>query len=175
MDGVKDGHTHTEVARLNGGELVDCLVTRCEQPDGLLMERRETLFSLEANHDQVSSVVSSEFEGTSAADRCTCSLGGIEAPGTPVVARIPSVIVPVCVVKGVSAPPRVSGVVASVPECVLPSTPCTSEEAVCASETVCVSETPRVSAPACVSGAVCEKGAPRVSGAACAPETARVC
>ncbi len=175
LDGVSDEHTHTEVVEDHEGELADCLETRCEQLDGLLQERRETLFSLEADRDQVSSVVSSELEGASAVDRCTCSLGGMETPGPLVVARIPSVIVPVCVVKGVSAPPRVSGVVASVPECVLPSTPCTSEEAVCASETVCVSETPRVSAPACVSGAVCENGAPRVSGAACAPETARVC
>ena len=91
----------------NGGELVGCLETRCKQ--------LETLCSLEADLDQVSSVVSSEFEGASAADGCTRSLGGIEAPGTLVGTRFPSVIVPVCVVKGVSAPPCVSGVVASVP------------------------------------------------------------
>ena len=38
LDGVSDEHTHThtEVARLNGGELADCLETRCEQLDGLL-------------------------------------------------------------------------------------------------------------------------------------------
>ena len=55
--------------------------------------------------------------------------------------------------------PRVlSGVVMSVSGCVLPSAPCV-KEAVC----VCVSET------------VCVNEAPRVSGATCAPETARVC
>ena len=34
-------------------------------------------------------------------------MGGMEALGALEVARIPSVIVPVCVVKGVSAPPYV--------------------------------------------------------------------
>ena len=51
LDRVKDEHTHMELARLNGGELADCLVTRCKQLDSLLQERRETLCSLEANHD----------------------------------------------------------------------------------------------------------------------------
>ena len=170
---------------------------------------------LEADLDQVSSVVSDEFEGTSEANGCTRSLGGMEAPGALVEARVPSVSVPVCVytsvfkcvlrrthsgsvracakapscvamseTTSVSAPPCmsetpsvvetpcVSGVVVSVPECVLPSTPCVkeapqAEEAACAAETarVCeqpcggearsVSETPRVSAPAGVSGVVC--------------------
>ena len=67
--------------------------------------------------------MSSEFEGASAVDECTESLGGMEAPGALVGARIPSVNVPVCVVKGMSETPCVSGVFASVPECVLPSTP----------------------------------------------------
>ena len=86
--------------------------------------------------------------------------GGMEAPGALEVTRFPSVIVPVCVVKGVSATPCVeatpgvnetpsvratacvtetpcveatpcvSGVFTSVPECVLPSAPCV-KEAVC--------------------------------------------
>ena len=63
--------------------------------------------------------------------------------------------------------PCVSGVDTSVPECVLPSTPCVKgapqvEEAACVPETtrVCeptryVKETPRVSAPAGGSGVVC--------------------
>ena len=68
-------HTHTEVARLNGGELADCLVTRCEQQDSLLMERRETRCSLEAIHDQVGPVELCELEGASAANGCTRSLG----------------------------------------------------------------------------------------------------
>ena len=103
----------------------------------------------------------------------------MEAPGTLVVARFPSVIGPVCVVKGVSAAgvlkraqcveetPCVSGVVASVPGCLLPSTPCMGEQpgvneaprvrgATCAremarvSEQPCVSERPSVRETACV-------------------------
>ena len=50
-----------------------------------------------------------------------------------------------------------SGVVASVPGCVLPSTPCMSEQP------VCVGETPRVSAPACLSGMACASETARVS------------
>ena len=77
-------------------------------------------------------------------------MGGIEAPEALVGTRIPSVNVPVCVVKGVSETPSVdetpcvSGVFASVPGCVLPSTPCV-------------------------------QGAPRVKEAAGAKKTARVC
>jgi len=145
---------------------------------------------LEATHDQVSSVVPSGVEGASAANGCTRSLGGMEAPGDLEVTRIPSVIVPVCVVSrcvytsvlkcvlrrthsvgagacvratpcvdetpgieetpSMEETPCVSGVVASVPKCVLPSTPC-------------VSETPRVSVRACVSGMVCVMETARVS------------
>ena len=99
----------------------------------------------------------SGVEGASAVDGCTRSLGGIETPEPLEVTRFPIANVPVCVVKGVSAPPCVSGVVASVPGCVLPSTPCMSEQL------VCVDETPRVSAPAYVSGMVCVKETARVS------------
>ena len=130
--------------------------TRCRQLVSLLRERRETLCSLEADHDQVGSVVPGEVEGKSAANGCTRSLGSMEAPGALVETRIPgvivpSVIVPVCAVKGVSAipcvsetpcmdePPCVSGVVTSVPGCVLPSTPCMSEQPVCVKEAPCVS------------------------------------
>ena len=130
----------------------------------------------------------------------------MEAPGALEVARIPSVSVvpvcvvtsvPVCVVKGVSATPCASetpcasGVVASVPECVLPSTLCVkgapqAEETTCAQETarVCeqpcgskaryVSETPRVSAPAGVSGMVCVSEARCVSERPCVRRTACV-
>ena len=73
-------NTHTEVVRLNGGGLAERVGTRCGQLDSLLRERRETLCSLEADHDQVGLVVSSEFEGASAVDGCTRSLGGMEAP-----------------------------------------------------------------------------------------------
>ena len=57
------------------------------------------LFSLEADRDQVSSVVSSEFEGASAADGCTRSFGGMEALEPMEVTRIPSVVVPACGVE----------------------------------------------------------------------------
>ena len=90
-------HTHIEVVGDNGGELAERVGTRCKQLDSLLQERREMLCSLEANHDQVSSVVSSGVEGASAVDGCTRSLGGMEAPEPIEVARFPSVIVPVCV------------------------------------------------------------------------------
>ena len=65
---------------------------------GLLQERGEGVFPLEAIHDQVSSVVPSGVEGASAVDGCTRSLGGggMEAPGAQEVARFPSVSVPVC-------------------------------------------------------------------------------
>ena len=79
---VTNTHTHTEVARLNGGELADCLETRCGQLGSLLRERGEVVCPLEATHDQVGSVVPSGVEGANAANGCTESLGGIEAPGT---------------------------------------------------------------------------------------------
>ena len=85
----------------NGGELVERVGTRCGQRDGLLRERRETLCSLEADPDQVGSVVPCEVERKSAANGCTRSLGGMETPGAPEVARIPGVSVPVCVVTSV--------------------------------------------------------------------------
>ena len=117
------------------------------------------------------SVVPREFEGMSAADGCTRSLGGIETPGALVEARIPGVSVPVCVVTSVSAipcveetpcveaTPCVSGVVASVPECVLPGTPGVKGAPQPETARVCeargMKETPRVSAPAGVSRVVC--------------------
>ena len=152
----------------NGGELVGCLEVRCRQLGGLLRERRETLCSLEADLDQVGSVVPSELEGASAVDECTPSLGGMEVPEPIVVARIPSVVtsvVQVCVFTSVancvlqrahcvgaracvratasvdeaprvSETPCVSGVVASVPKCVLPSTPGVNETP-CVEEMTC--------------------------------------
>ena len=164
----------------NGGELAERVGTRCGQRDGLLRERRETLCPLEVDHDQVGSVVPREFEGTSETNGCTRSLGGIETPGALVVARVPGVNVPVCVVKGVeetpcatetpclnetpSATPCASGVFASVPECALPSTPCVkgapqAEEAAGAKETARVCEAP------------CESGTTGVSERVCVSET----
>ena len=91
-------HTHTEVARLNEGELADWLETRCGQLGSLPREQRESLCSLEADHDQAGPVVPREFEGTSEANGCTRSLGGMEAPVALVETRIPSVIVPSVIV-----------------------------------------------------------------------------
>ena len=71
--------------------------TRCEQLGSLPRERGEGVCPLEAGHDQVDSVVPREFEGMSAADGCTLSLGGMKTPGALEVARIPSMSVPVCV------------------------------------------------------------------------------
>ena len=86
---------------------------------------------------------------------------------------------------GVDETPCVSGVVTSVPECVLPGTPCVKgapqgEETMCAQETarVCepprVDETPRVSAPACVGSMVCVSEARSMSERPCARVTACV-
>ena len=72
-------------------------MARYEQLDGLLLERGEGVCPLEADLDQVGSVVPSELEGASAVDGCTRSLGGMEAPETLVVTRFPMVNVPVCV------------------------------------------------------------------------------
>ena len=90
----------------------------------------------------------------------------MEAPGALEETRFPSVIVPVCVVKGVSAPPCVSGVMASVPGCVLPSTPCVSE-GVCVTETPCMNETPRVSGMVCVKETARVRERPNVRKTAC--------
>ena len=181
-------------------------------------EQRETLCSLEVDHDLAGPVVPREVEGKSAADRCTRSLGGMEAPGALVVTRFPSVNVPVCVFTSVlkcvlrrthsgsvracaKAPPSVnetpsasetpcvdetpsasetpcaSGVVASEPENVLPSTPCgkgaPQPETARVCEARCVSETPRVSAPAGVGSVVCVSEA-RVSERPCVRKTACV-
>ena len=76
---------------------------------------------------------------------------------TPCVDETPGMSETPCV----EATPCVSGVVASVPGCVLPSTPC-------------VSETPRVSVPACVSSMVCVNETACVSEARCVRATACV-
>ena len=151
-------NTHTEVVRPNGGGLAERVGTRCEQLVGLLRERGEVVCPLEADHDQVGSVVPGGVEGASAANGCTRSLGGREAPGALEVTRCPGVNVPVCVVSRcvytsvlkcvlrrthsvhvracaratpcMEETPCVSGVVASVPGCVLPSASCV-KEAVC--------------------------------------------
>jgi len=164
-------------------------VTQCKQPDSLLQERGEGLSPLEADHDQVGPVELCEVEGVSAVDECTPSLGVMEAPGTLVVARIPSVNVPVCVVS--------KCVFTSVAKCVLKITHSVSErlcvkqtarvgeiaslsEKVCVDETPCMkgtpyaNETPRVKETACVREKVCVTGTACVSGMVCVGEMACV-
>ena len=79
-------HTHTEAVEDNGGELAERVETRGGQRDSLPREQRETLCPLEADHDQVGSVVPREVEGASAVNGCTRSLGGMQPPGALVVA-----------------------------------------------------------------------------------------
>ena len=176
----------------NGGELAERVGTRCGQRGSLLREQRETLCPLEADHDQVGSVVPREFEGMSAVNGCTRSLGGMETPGAREVARIPSVVTSV-IVPSVKVPGCVVStcVYASMAKCVLRRThsgsvrvcakaPPSVEETPCVDETPCARATPSASETPCVSGVVmsepenvlpstpCVKGAPQ-------PETARVC
>ena len=106
LHGVEDekdahAHTHTEVARDNGGGLAERVGTRCEQLGVLPRERGEGVCPLEAGHDQAGPVVPRKVEGMSAADGCARSLGGVKTPGALMVARIPRVSVPVCVVASV--------------------------------------------------------------------------
>ena len=183
-------HTHTQVVEDNGGELAERVETRCGQRDSLLRERRETLCPLEAGRDQVGPVGPCEVEGTSAADGCTRSLGGMKALGALVVARIPSVsVVPVCVVKSVVPVCVVSRCTyTSVAKCVLRRTHSVGERRCvrgaasvsatpCASVPPCVSETPSAREPPCASGVVASvpecvlPGTPCVKGALQGEET----
>ena len=66
-----------ELARDNEGELGERLVTRCEQQDGLLQERGEEIFPLEADRDEVGPV-----ERVHGVNGCTWSLGGYRNPRT---------------------------------------------------------------------------------------------
>ena len=214
LDGVKDEHTHIEVERDNGDELAERVGTRCKQLDSLLQERGEGVSPLEADRDQVGPVELCEVEGTSAVDKCTRSLGGMEAPGTLVVTRSPGVDVLVCVftsvvkcvlqrahsvgtrvcvraatcvketprvteTPSVKETPCVSGVVVSVPKCVLPSTPCVEEaprvnETPCVEEMTCVSENPCANGRPCVSGTTCARKMACVRERPCVRETACV-
>ena len=55
-----DTHTHTQVARDNGGELAERVGTRCEQLGVLPREQGEGVCPLEAGHGQVNSVMPRE-------------------------------------------------------------------------------------------------------------------
>ena len=133
----------------NGGELAERVGTRCRQLGSLLQERGEGVCPLEAVHDQVGPVEVElrGVEGMSAVDECTESLGGMEAPGTLVVTRIPSVVVPVCVVSRC--------VFTSVAKCGLQRTHSAGERhcvrgTTSVSEKVCVDETPGMSETPCM-------------------------
>ena len=101
-------------------------MARYKQQDSLLQEQGEGICPLEADRDQVGSVAPCELGGASAANGYTRSLGGMETPGALVVARIPSVNVPVCVLM-------------SVAKCVLKRAHSVGERP-CVRETACVRE-----------------------------------
>ena len=103
----------------------------------------------------------------------------MKTPGALVVARIPSVNVPVCAVNGVSETPYVK----ETPS--MSATPCVDEdpraaETPCATPCATMSEIPCVSGvvtgvPACVlPGTPCVRGAPQGEETTCAREAARV-
>ena len=107
---TEQAHTRVELVRDNGVELVECIGTWCEHQDSLLMlyslqvhgpgqEQRETVCSLKVDCDQVSPVEPCEVDWVYGANECTRRLGGMETLGFLVVARIPDVIVPECVLK----------------------------------------------------------------------------
>ena len=127
--------------RDNEGELGECLVARCKQQDSLLQERGEGICPLEADRDQVGPVELCEVEWASAVDGYTRSLGGMEAPGPLVVARIPSVVVSKCVFT-------------SVAKCVLKHAHSVGERR-CVKETACVSEMASVSEKVWVEETAC--------------------
>ena len=71
-----DEHRHIELVRDNGVELGECVVTWCEQQDGLLQEQRKEIHSLEADRDEVSPVGPKEVERMSAVNGYTRSWEG---------------------------------------------------------------------------------------------------
>ena len=150
---TKDEHTHMELARDNEGELGECSVIRCKQLDGLLREQGEGICPLEADHDQVGPVELCEVEGASAVNGYMRSLGGVKAPGPLVEVRIPSLVVQVCVFRGVA-------------KCVLRRAHSVGERRR-VKETACVSEMARVSNMVCVGEMVCFTERPCVRDHVC--------
>ena len=111
-------------------------------------------------YDQVGPVELRGFEGMSAVDECTESLGGMETPEPLVVTQIPSVVTSV-----------VSRCVhTSVVKCVLQRAHSVGARA-CVRATACVTETPCVEETPCVSGVVA--GVPKcvLPSTPCAKET----
>uniref|UniRef100_A0A8C4NH12 Uncharacterized protein n=1 Tax=Eptatretus burgeri TaxID=7764 RepID=A0A8C4NH12_EPTBU len=177
-DGVKDEHTHMELARDDEGELGECVVTWCKQPDGLLMERGEGIFPLEVDLEQVGPVELCELEGASAVDGCTWSLGGLETPRVLEVTRFSIVNVPVCVFTSVEKCVLKSAYSVGERRCVK-ATPCVDEIACvyktpCVDEILCVDETPCVDEAPCVSGTMCTGEKECLRKRPCVRETACV-
>ena len=85
-------------------------------------------------------------------------LGGYGDPEPLVVARVPSVNVPGCVVKGVRATPCMD------------ETP-SMKETPCVHETACVDEAPRVPETLCVRATPCMDETPSVNETQCMEET----
>ena len=119
-----------EVARIPDASIPVCVVSRC----------------------MYTSVAKCVLRRTHSMDERGCVRATPCAKETPCVDETPGMSETACV----EATPCVSGVVTSVPGCVLHSTPCMSE-------TLCMDETPRVSAPACVSGMACVSETARMS------------
>ena len=62
LNKVKVEHTHVELVRDNGGELMECVGTQCEHRINLPQEQGEMVSSLEADRNQVSPVGPCEVE-----------------------------------------------------------------------------------------------------------------
>ena len=108
---------------------------------------------LEADRDEVGLVELCELERASAVDGCTRSLGGMKTPGPLIIAQIPSVVVPVCVLT-------------SVAKCVLKRAQSVSKmacvgEMACFSERSCMEEARCVGETVCVKETVCERNTER--------------
>jgi len=163
LDDAIDEHTHVGVVGDNGRELGECFVARYKQQDDLLQERGEGICPLEVDRDQVDSVAPYEVEGVHGVNGCTRSLGGMETPGPLELTRIPSAIVPVCVVKGTS-----------VSKCVLKRVHSTSVMA-SVSKMACVGERPCMGEAPCVRGTACVRARYEREMAVGMQETATAC
>ena len=115
---------------------------------------------------------------THSTGRRRCVRGAVSVSVTPSESEPSSTTPSTDETPGMSETRCASGVVASVPECVLPGTPCVEgapqgEETTCAREAArvceppCVVETPRVSAPVSMSEAQCVSDRPCVKVTVC--------
>ena len=114
------------------------------------------------------SVAKCVLRRTHAGGERRCVRGASSASGTPCVDEPPSESEPSSMTPSVEETPCASGVLTSVPECVLPGTPCV-KGAPQVGETTCAREAARVCEPPCVDEA------PQAEKTAGASDTARVC